>query len=135
MHDKDYRDIFDTVKTIAVVGLSDKPDRPSRHVAKYLKSQGYKIIPVNPMVKTVFGLKSYSTLLDIKEKVCVVDIFRRPEFVPEFVDQAIQIGASVIWMQEGIVSEKAAKKARAHGLTVIMDRCMMKEHRRLKKSI
>lgn len=125
------KNILQTSKVIAVVGLSDKPDRPSFEVASYLKDHGYTIIPVNPMIKSVFGLKSYPDLLSIPKKIDVVDIFRKSEFVPEIVDQAIKIGAKVIWMQEGVVNEEAKKKAEEVGLTVVMDRCMMKEHKRM----
>lgn len=121
---------FKKIKTIAVVGLSDKPERYSYHVAKYLRKQGLKIIPVNPNINTVFGLKSFKSLKDIKEPVDVVDIFRKSEFVEPIVDEAIKIGAKTIWMQEGVINEKAAAKARAAGLTVIMNMCMMKEHKK-----
>jgi len=120
--------IFKDSKTIAVVGLSSNPARPSHSVARYLQSQGYKIIPVNPKEKEVLGEKAYPDLLSIPEKVDMVDIFRRSEDVPPIVDQAIQIKAKVVWMQEGIVNEEAAKKASDAGLTVIMDKCMYKEH-------
>ncbi len=115
-------------KTIAVVGLSPEPNRPSHGVAAYLKSKGYKIIPVNPAVHEVLGEKSYPDLNTIPVKVDVVDIFRRPEFVPQIVEDAIKIKAKAVWMQEGIIHEDAAKKARNAGLSVVMDRCMMKEH-------
>lgn len=120
-------------KTIAVVGLSPEPDRPSHGVAAYLKSKGYKIIPVNPAVPEVLGEKSYPDIKSIPAtvKVDVVDIFRRPEFVPPIVEDAIKIKAKAVWMQEGIVHEEAAKKARDAGLLVVMDRCMMKEHAKL----
>lgn len=129
--DNKIKNILETAKIIAVVGLSAKPDRPSYGVASYLKDHGYKIVPVNPMIGSVFGLKSYPDLTSIPEKVDVVDIFRKAEFVPEIVDQAIKIGAKVIWMQEGVVNNEAKKKAEEARLTVIMDRCMMKEHKRL----
>jgi len=116
-----------------VVGLSDNEARPSFEVASYLKNQGYKIIPVNPMIESWMGEKSYSSLEDIAERVDVVDIFRKPEFVGEIMDQAIKIDAKVVWMQEGIVNEKAAQKGRDAGLTVVMDRCLMKEHKKLFK--
>lgn len=119
-------------KTIAVVGLSPEPNRPSHGVAAYLKSKGYKIIPVNPAVPEVLGEKSYPDIKSIPAtvKVDVVDIFRRPEFVPPIVEDAIKIKANAVWMQEGIVHEEAAKKARDAGLLVVMDRCMMKEYAR-----
>lgn len=122
--------IFKDSRTIAVVGLSSNPARPSHSVAKYLQSQGYKIIPVNPKEKEVLGEKAYPDLLSIPEAVDIVDIFRRSEDVPPIVDQAIQIKAKVVWMQEGIINEEASKKASDAGLTVIMDKCMYKEHHR-----
>lgn len=118
-------------RTIAVVGLSPKPDRPSYGVASYLQSQGYRIIPVNPTTNQVLGERSYPDLKSVPEKIDVVDIFRRSEDVPPVVDEAIQVGARVIWMQEGVVNEAAAAKAREAGLAVVMDRCMLREHRRL----
>ncbi len=120
-------------KTIAVVGLSPEPGRPSHGVAAYLKGKaGYKIIPVNPAVPEVLGEKSYPDLksIPVNVKVDVVDIFRRPEFVQQIVEDAIKIGAKAVWMQEGIINEEAAKRARDAGLIVVMDRCMMKEHAR-----
>lgn len=123
--------ILREAKTIAVVGLSDKPERYSFIVAAYLQRKGYRILPVNPMISETLGEKSYPDLLSLPEEPDVVDVFRRPEFVVEVVEQAIRIGAPVVWMQEGIVNEEAAKKARKAGMTVVMDRCMMKEHRRL----
>ena len=130
---KTIAEILKTAKTIAVVGLSDNESRPSHQVAAYLQEQGYKIIPVNPMIESWMGEKSYSSLEDIAERVDVVDIFRKPEFVGEIMDQAIKIDAKVVWMQEGIVNEKAAQKGRDAGLTVVMDRCLMKEHKKLFK--
>ncbi len=118
-------------RVIAVVGLSGKKSRPSYGVSEYLQRAGYRIIPVNPRETEVLGEKSYPSLDTIPEKIDVVDIFRRSEFVPEVVDQAIRIGAKAVWMQEGVIHEGAAAKARAAGLTVIMDRCMLKEHMRL----
>ncbi len=116
---------------IAVVGLSEDPDRPSYGVAQYLKSKGYHIIPVNPRLEEVLGERAYPDLLSIPGPVDVVDIFRRPDAVPDIVEQAIQIKAKAIWMQEGVSNEQAAEKARAAGLLVVSDRCMQKEHRRL----
>ena len=118
-------------RTVAVVGLSPKPDRPSYVVARYLQAQGYRIIPVNPNTQEILGEKAYPTLLSIPEKVDIVDIFRRPEEVPPVVEEAIKIGARVVWMQEGIVNEEAALRAREAGLKVVMDRCLKKEHQRL----
>ena len=120
--------IFEESKTIAVVGLSSNPSRPSYMVARYLQSQGYKIIPVNPNEKEIFGEKSYPDLVSVPDKIDIVDIFRRSEEVSPIVDQAIKIKAKVIWMQEGIVNEESAKKASDAGLTVVMDKCMYKEH-------
>jgi len=118
-------------RSVAVVGLSPKPDRPSYGVARYLQAQGYRIIPVNPNTQEILGEKAYPTLLSIPEKVDIVDIFRRPEEVPPVVEEAISIGARVVWMQEGVVHEGAAQRAREAGLKVVMDRCMKKEHQRL----
>lgn len=109
--------------------MSDKPDRPSYLVADYLKKQGYKIIPVNPMIEFSLGEKSYPSLDKIQEKVDVVDVFRQSEFVDEIMDEAIKIGTKVVWLQEGVVDELAAEKGRKAGLTVVMDKCMMKEHK------
>ena len=119
-------------KTIAVVGLSDKPDRYSYVVASYLIEHGYRVIPVNPNIREWKGQKSYASLKDVPEKIDVVDIFRRIEFVNASVEEAIAIGAKAIWMQEGVVDEKAAERAERAGLLVVMDRCMMKEHRRMR---
>lgn len=118
-------------KTIAVVGLSDNPLRPAHGVSAYMQSQGYKIIPVNPECSEVLGETCYPTLLDVPEKVDIVNIFRRSEFVPPIVDQAIQIKAPMIWMQETVIHEEAAAKAREQGITVIMDTCILKEHRKI----
>jgi len=128
MPDEIYQ-ILHRARTIAVVGLSDNPLRPSHGVAAYLQSQGYRIIPVNPEIKTSLGEKAYPSLLDVPEKIDIVDIFRRPEFVEEVVDQAIQLNVPAIWMQEEIVHERAAQKARAAGIFVVMDRCILVEHR------
>lgn len=125
-----YLGLFKKIKTIAIVGLSDKPDRPSFGVGKYLLEQGFKIFPVNPNVEEAFGLKSFKSLKEIKEPVDIVDIFRKSEFVEPIVDEAIKIGAKAVWMQEGVVNEKAAAKARSAGLTVVMNMCMMKEHKK-----
>lgn len=122
-------DVLKKAKTIAVVGLSPSPFRPSYGVAAYLQTHGYKIIPVNPTVDEVLGQKSYRSLRDIPGKVDIVNIFRRAENVPPIVDEAIAIGAQVVWMQEGVVHEKAAEKARRAGLFVVMDLCILKEHR------
>ncbi len=120
--------ILEKYKTVAVVGLSSKPTRPSYGVASYLKARGYRIIPVNPNEKAVLNEKAYPTLDDVPDAVEVVVIFRRPEFVPEVVERAIRKGARVVWMQEGIAHEEAAARARAAGLEVVQDRCILKEH-------
>lgn len=123
-------DVLRKAKTIAVVGLASSPLRPSHGVAAYMQQHGYRIIPVNPMISESLGEKSYPSLLDIPEKVDIVNVFRRPEFVPEVVEQAIQIKAPVLWLQETVVHEEAAEKARTAGVFVVMDRCILKEHRR-----
>ncbi|HUZ47194.1 MAG TPA: CoA-binding protein [Terriglobia bacterium] len=120
--------ILEEFQTLAVVGLSSKPMRPSHGVSSYLKSHGYHIIPVNPHEESVLGEKAYASLGDVPEAFDVVVIFRRSEYVPEVVDEAIHKGAKVIWMQEGVVNEEAAQRARQAGLQVIQDRCILKEH-------
>lgn len=124
-------EILRNSKTIAVVGLSPNPMRPSYDVARYLKEKGYRIIPVNPAVEEVLEERSYPSLSAIPEHVDVVDIFRRSEEVPAIVEEAIKIKAPVVWMQEGVIHEEAAARAREAGLSVVMDRCMMTEHRRI----
>jgi uncharacterized protein len=119
--------ILASAKTIAVVGLSSKAYRASYGVAETLQSSGYRIFPVNPNESEVLGEKCYSRLEDIPEKIDIVDIFRRSEFVPEIVDSAIRIGARAIWMQEGVEDERSAERARRAGLFVIMDNCIAKE--------
>lgn len=121
-------EILKNSKTIAVVGLSGRRHRPSYGVAEYLQSAGYRVIPVNPGEKEVLGEKSYARLEDIPERVDIVDIFRRSEFVPEIVESAIRIGARGIWMQEGVIDSQAAERARSAGLFVIMNACILKEH-------
>ncbi|HLI34411.1 MAG TPA: CoA-binding protein [Terriglobia bacterium] len=115
-------------KTLVVVGLSPKPSRPSHGVAAYMRSHGYHVIPVNPNVDSIFHETCYASLEEIPGPVEVVVIFRKPEFVPEIVDDAIRKGAKVIWMQEGIRHEEAARRARQAGLEVVQDRCILKEH-------
>ena len=115
-------------KTIAVVGMSPRPERPSHYVAKYLMDQGYTIVPVNPQVDRLLGLTSYPDLRSIPHPVDLVDIFRRSSQVPPIVDDAIAIGARFIWMQDGVIHEAAAAKARAAGLSIVMDNCMLREH-------
>jgi predicted CoA-binding protein len=119
-------------RTIAVVGLSSRRFRPSYGVSEYMKSAGYHIIPVNPYEHEVLGEKAYPNLDAVPESVDIVNIFRRSEFVPDVVEAAIRKGAHAIWMQEGVVHEGAAERARAAGLDVVMDRCILKEHRRLR---
>ena len=126
-------EILNQGKTIAVVGLSPKPERDSHRVAKYLQAQGYRIIPVNPMADEILGEKCYQDLKSIPEQVDVVDIFRKPEDVPPIVDQAVDIGAAAVWMQLGISHDEAGAKARKAGLGVVMDKCMLIEHQRLAK--
>jgi predicted CoA-binding protein len=121
-------DLLKRAKTIAVVGLSNSPLRPSHGVAAYMQTQGYKIIPVNPRIRGSLGEKSFGSLLEVPEKIDIVNIFRRPEFLEEIVDQAIQLKIPVIWMQEQVVHEKAAEKARRAGIFVVMDRCILQEH-------
>jgi len=125
------RDLLSRAKTIAVVGLSNNRMRPSYGVSEYMQSMGYRIIPVNPAETEVLGEKAWSTLDEVPEPVDIVDVFRRAEFVPDIVDAAIRIGAKCVWMQEGVVHEEAAAKARAAGLEVVMDHCILKAHRRM----
>lgn len=123
-------EILKKCKTIAVVGLSSNPTRPSHEVTEYMQRAGYRIIPVNPNETEVLGEKSYAQLEDVPEKVDVVNVFRRPEEVPAVVASAIRIGAPVVWMQLGIENDEAAEMARAAGLTVIEDACILIEHRK-----
>lgn len=122
--------ILETCRTIAVVGLSSKPFRPSYGVSEYMQLAGYRVIPVNPTETQVLGEKSYPRLEDVPEKVDLVNIFRRSEYAAPIVDSAIAIGARAVWMQEGVEDQAAAEKARQAGLLVVMDRCILKEHRR-----
>jgi predicted CoA-binding protein len=117
-------------KTIAVVGLSSDPSRPSHGVAQYLQNAGYRIIPVNPKEKDVLGEKSYARLEDVPEDIEIVDVFRRPEEVMPAIEGAIRVGAKVVWMQLGVINPAAAERAHAAGLTVIMDACLLVEHKR-----
>ncbi len=127
---EEVRQLLTSSRTIAVVGLSDKPDRDSYHVAQYLQQQGYRIIPVNPAVTSVLGEKAYARLEDVPEKIDVVDVFRKPEAVPEIVASAIAVGAKAVWMQLGIAHNAAAEMARKAGLRVVMNKCLLIEHRR-----
>lgn len=125
------RQLLASARTIAVVGLSDDPSRASFRVASYLQRQGYRIIPVNPGLQEVLGEKAYPSLRDVPEKVDIVDIFRRPDAIPGIVDDAIAIGARAVWMQLGLAHNASADKARAAGLLVVMDKCLMVEHNTL----
>lgn len=123
-------DILTRYRRVAVVGLSPRPDRPSHEVALYLKGHGYEIVPVNPTATQILGLRCYPDLRSIPGPVEVVNIFRRSEEAGPIVDEAIAIGAKAVWMQDGVVNEGAAAKARQAGLKVVMDQCMMREHHR-----
>ena len=123
-------EILKNARSIAVVGLSSKAYRPSFEVAKYLLEAGYTIVPVNPLEREVYGLKAYASLEDVPGEIDIVDVFRRSEEVPPVAEAAIRKGAKVLWMQQGIVNEAAGAKAQAAGLTVVMDACMLIEHRR-----
>ena len=123
-------DILQAAKSVAVVGISSKRMRPSYEVSQYLLKVGYRVIPVNPQEREVHGLRCYASLEEVPERIDVVDVFRRPEAVPPVVDSAIQKGARVLWMQAGVIHEQAGEKARAAGLTVVMDACMLTEHRK-----
>ena len=122
-------DLLKKAKTIAVVGLSNKPLRPSHGVSLYMQQHGYRIIPVNPNIQSSLGEKAYRSLSDVPEKIDVVNVFRRSKFVPEVVDQAIALKVPAVWMQEDVIHEGAAEKARQAGIFVVMDRCILKEHR------
>jgi predicted CoA-binding protein len=124
-------EILKSAHTIAVVGLSGNSMRPSNGVSEYMQRAGYRVIPVNPNETAVLGEKSYRRLEDVPEKIDIVDVFRRPEFVAGIVESAIKIGAKAVWMQEGVVDETAAQRAREAGLAVVMDKCILKEHRKL----
>jgi hypothetical protein len=129
--DQQIKELLQKAHTIAVVGLSSSRLRASYGVSQYMQSAGYRIIPVNPNEQQVLGEKSYARLEEVPEKIDVVDVFRRSEFVPEIVDAAIRVGARAIWMQDGVVNETAAQRARDAGLFVVMDDCILREHRRL----
>jgi predicted CoA-binding protein len=128
---KEIEEILNSIKTIAIVGMSPKHDRESNHVAKYLMAKGYKIIPVNPTYDKILGRRSYASVLEIPEEIDAVDIFRKSEAVPEIVNDAIKKGTKVIWMQEGIINNDAAKTACEANMKVVMNRCMKKEHYKL----
>jgi len=122
-------ELLSRIKTIAVVGLSGSPLRPSHGVSAYMQLHGYRIVPVNPLITEALGENSYPSLLDVPDKIDLVDVFRRPEYVDEIVEQAIQLKIPAIWMQEDVINERAAEKARKAGMFVVMDRCVLKEHR------
>jgi uncharacterized protein len=126
------QEILKSCHTIAVVGLPSNPDRTSNRVAGYMQQHGYRIIPVNPNETQVLGETCYASLSDVPEKIDVVDIFRKSDDVPPVVEEAIKAGVKAVWMQEGIVNEPAAQKARQAGIEVVMDKCILKEHHRLK---
>jgi uncharacterized protein len=121
--------LLQSARSIAVVGLSDSPLRPSYGVSAYMQSQGYRIIPVNPTIRGALGEKAVAKLSEVKEKIDIVDVFRRSEHVAEVVDEAIRLKVPAIWLQEGVIDEAAAEKARRAGIQVVMDRCILKEHR------
>ncbi len=121
-------ELLQRARTIAVVGLSNSPLRPSHGVSAYMQTHGYRIIPVNPQISGALGEKAYSSLMEVPDKIDIVNIFRRPEFVEEIVDQAIQLKVPAVWMQEDVINERAAEKARKAGIFVVMDRCILKEH-------
>ena len=136
LSDNEIREVLQRAQTIAVVGLSDRMDRDSNGVARFLQRNGYRIIPVNPNLRgLVLGEQPYASLRDISEHVDIVDIFRRPEYLPEIVEDAIAIGADVVWAQLGITNQAAALRARQAGLGVVMDRCTAIEHRRLMRMV
>ena len=124
-------EILKSSRTIAVVGLSGNPMRVSNGVSAYMQRSGYRIIPVNPQETEVLGERSYARLEDVPDKIDIVNVFRRPEFTPEIVESAIKVGAKTVWMQEGVVNDAAAARAREAGLEVVMDKCILKEHRKM----
>jgi hypothetical protein len=128
-------ELLKAYKTVAVVGLSSNPARPSNGVAEYLQNVGYRIIPVNPNEREVLGEKSYARLEDVPERVEIVDVFRRSDQVGQVADSAIAVGAKVLWLQRGVIDDAAAEKARAAGLRVIMDACLYVEHKRRRQSL
>ncbi|MCL7402058.1 MAG: CoA-binding protein [Thaumarchaeota archaeon] len=131
LSDDEIKKILEEYKIIAVVGMSKDPLKPGHYVPKFLIKHGYKVIPVNPTVDEVLGLKSYPSLIDVPEDVEVVDVFRRPEYTPEVAEEAVKKKAKVLWLQEGIYNPQAVQIAKLGGLTVVWNRCMMKEHNRL----
>lgn len=127
------RDLMESSKTIAVVGLSSNESRDSHGVAKYLKENGYRIIPVNPKEDKILGEKSYASLADIPESVDIVDVFRKPEAATQIADEAVEIGAKALWLQLGVINDQAAQKAQSAGLTVVQDKCLKVMHHKLFK--
>lgn len=127
------KQILDECKTIAVVGLSSNPMRPSNNVSDFMQRNGYRIIPVNPHEAEVLGERAYPTLADVPEKIDLVDIFRRSRDAGAVVDEAIRVGAKAVWLQEGVIDDAAARRAADAGLLVVMDRCILKEHLRMKR--
>ena len=123
------RELLTSAKTIAVIGLSANPLRASHGVSAYMQERGYRIIPVNPNILEALGEDAYPSLLDVPDKIDIVNIFRRPELVEEIVDQAIQKKVPAVWMQEGVINQRAADKAKRSGIYVVMDRCILQEHR------
>ena len=128
---EEIKDILENYKTVAVVGLSPKEDRPSYQAASYLQSKGFRIIPISPLVNDILGEKVYSSLLEVPFGIDVVDIFRKPEAVLEIIKEAIEKKAKVVWMQEGVINNEAAELACKAGIRVVMDRCIKKEHQKL----
>ena len=131
MSDEQIRELLRSTKTIAVVGMSSNPMRPSFGVSRFLQRQGFRVIPVNPNEREVLGERAYRSVKDVPDAIDIVNVFRRPARVPEVVEDALAKGARCIWMQEGVVNHEAAKKAEAAGLPVVMDRCILKELARL----
>jgi len=127
------KQILDECRTIAVVGLSSNPMRPSNGVARYMQRAGYRVIPVNPNETQVLDEQSYHTLADVPERIDLVDVFRRSAQAGKAVDEAIKVGAKAVWLQEGVIDEAAAQRALDAGLLVVMDRCWLKEHARLRR--
>jgi predicted CoA-binding protein len=125
--------LLKSARVIAVVGLSSRKNRPSYGVSEYMQRAGYRIIPVNPNESSVLGERAYPSLDDVPEKIDIVNVFRRSEFVPEIVEQAIRIGAKAIWLQEGVSHEAAAARAEAANIGMVMDRCILKEHQRMSR--
>jgi uncharacterized protein len=131
--DNEIKDLLARARSVAVVGMSDRPDRPSYSIAAFLQRNGYRVLPVNPNLRgPVLGEQPYASLRDIAEHVDIVDIFRRPQYVPEVVEDAIAIGADVVWMQLGVGNQAAAARADAAGLGVVFERCIAVEHGRLR---